>query len=59
MVSTEAPRDAELEASIVNVEVPDPCSVSGLKVALTPCGSPFRLKFTVPENAPKGITLMS
>ena len=32
------------------MEDPDPVTVAGLKVAVTPGGSPLTFNFTVPEN---------
>jgi hypothetical protein len=47
----------ELEVVIVNVEVPEPVTEVGLKLAVAPDGKPLALKVTVPEKPFEGVTV--
>ncbi len=42
----------------VSVEVPEPVTEAGLKLAVTPAGKPVTLKLTTPPNPPVGLTVM-
>jgi hypothetical protein len=52
IVSVDVPTGVELRVLTVTVEVPDPITVAGLKVAVAPVGNPVALRVTVPENPP-------
>ena len=41
-----------------NVDVPDPVTDVGLKLAVIPEGSPLMLRATAPVNPPDGVALM-
>ena len=43
-------------AEMVSVDVPEPVTDDGLKLALTPCGNPLALRLTVPVKPPDGVT---
>jgi len=50
MVSVELPIGVLAAVVTVRVEVPDPVTVAGEKLALAPLGSPLALSVTVPLN---------
>ena len=50
MVSVEVPTSVLAEVVIVRVDVPDPVTVAGEKLAVAPLGSPLALSATVPLN---------
>ena len=56
-VGTYVPDGVELRVAMVRVEDPDPATVLGLKVPVAPAGRPVTLRFTVPEDPPKGVIL--
>jgi hypothetical protein len=55
IVSGELPAGVVLLVVTVMVEVPEPVTVVGLKLALAPAGNPPALKVTVPEKPPDGV----
>jgi len=48
IVSVEVPRWELFAETTRNVDVPDPVTVVGVKVAVTRCGNPATVRFTVP-----------
>jgi len=46
------------EAAAVRVSVLVPVVDAGLNVAVTPTGSPFALKATLPVKPPRGVTVI-
>ena len=57
IVSVCVPRGVFRCVVTVITEEPDPATDGGLKLALTPRGSPLALNVTVPANPPEGVTV--
>jgi len=59
IVNLKVPEVALLQAPVsFKVDVPEPVTVAGVKVAVTPAGSPLTLRATAPVNPPDGVTVM-
>jgi len=57
MVTGYEPDAVEDVVDTVIVELPDPLTEVGLKVAVAPVGNPLALNVTVPVNPPEGVTV--
>ena len=55
IVKERLPVGAFLPTVTVSVEVPEPVTAVGLKLALVRMGNPETLRLTVPENPPVGV----
>ena len=55
MVNTELPTGVFLPVVTVSVDVPEPATAAGLKLALVRFGNPETLRLTVPVNPPVGV----
>jgi hypothetical protein len=56
IVSGKVPAGVKLLVTTVNVVVPEPLMIGGLKVLVVP-GRPLTLKFTGPAKPPEGVTV--
>jgi hypothetical protein len=57
MVTGYEPDAVEDVVDTVIVELPDPLTEVGLKVAVAPVGNPLALNVTAPVNPPEGVTV--
>ena len=58
IVKVKVPVGALLPGVTVSVDIPEPVTVAGLKLALVRFGNPETLKLTVPENPPVGVMVI-
>lgn len=57
-VKMEVPVGAFLPGVTVSVDIPEPVTVAGLKLALVRFGSPETFKLAVPENPPVAVIVI-